>query len=176
MFLNNPNKKAKLKNAFLDSKNTITNEDNSFESISSYKDLTLRKTYRKISIKYLILLLGLLLIEILALLFFEIYNPAYLIFVAFTAVGTFINLLDFLFLNISTRKLDSYTKLLSEKDLNRIERHTKNLGHYNQLVFLEKEMILIQSSVVKLFAYEKINSVTKRGLIVELFDSNDQVI
>lgn len=147
--------------------------DNGTASICSYKELSLRKQYRKVSLQYTLILLAVLALDLTVLIISKFYNPAFIGFIIFTAAGALLRLLDLFFFRFDTRSLDNYTKTLNTENLSRIEKHTGKLGRYNQLVFLESEMLFIQSSCVKVYEYSRIESVKEKAPLIELYDSNN---
>lgn len=145
-------------------------------SVSDYKKLTLRRKYRRITIQYAVLLTAIFFLELIVLVITGFYNPVVIGFVIFTGVGALVSLIDLFVIKTATKNLDTYIKNLSVEDLVRIERHTGNLDIFTQLIFLEKEMIFAQRSLVKIFAYSEIKSISDDGALIELSDINRKVI
>lgn len=171
-------------NVGLNNRNRLKNEFNMRQQtdykdavcVSSYKDLTIRKIYSRTSRYYAVMLVFVLILEVAVLLLIRSLNPGYIAFIVFTAIGLLVNLLDMFILKTATRSLDRYTKTLSEDDLSRIEKHTRKLGRFTQLVFMENEMIYIQSSIVKIYAYSKIEEAKENASMIELYDLSKHLI
>lgn len=141
------------------------------ERIRTYKDLTIRKKYRKVSLRYTILLSGVFLICIIMKMVTGFSNPVLLAFLCFVGFGMVLHVADLVWLCNATKRFDCYTRTLAIDDLLRIERCTNDFGGAYQLIFMEEEMIFCMDRMLAAYAYQSIGSVCTRGKMVELFDS-----
>lgn len=176
MYNNGLSNRSRLEDDFKSRKSK--NEENGLisSSVNDYKELTLRKKYRRITIQYAVLLAAIFFLELIVLVITGFYNPLFIGFIVFTGAGALVSLIDLFAIRIATKNLDNYTRKLSVEDLVRIERHTGNLDIFTQLIFLEKEMVFAQRSLVKVFAYSEIKSISDDGALIELSDINRKVI
>lgn len=138
-------------------------------TIHSYKDLTIRKKYRKQTIRYVLFFLVAFVIGAICMFLFH-YNKFAVGVTCFFGFVLCVNLLDLFLLKNATKKFDCYVCNLSTSELERIENATKDLYKKYRLIFLENEMIFQAGSIVYAFGYKAIESTKIKGELMELFD------